>query len=177
MKAHRYVPNLGPHGTVSHGWNMLNNTAPFDMTGHPAITIPCAKSEGPAGRPGCWSADISKTPPCSRPLTLSSSTWTGRHYSRWPFSVRGFFRSPSTIRALDAFGKGCADDGEAAPSESWGGLETANVAAIGALKRTPHRQGRPPGFLKYRLLGLFQPHLSDCGPSRRIVPHLPPETC
>ena len=46
MKAHRYVPNLGPHGTVSHGWNMLNNTAPFDMTGHPAITIPCAKSEG-----------------------------------------------------------------------------------------------------------------------------------
>ena len=46
VKAHRYVPNLGPHGTVSHGWNMLNNTAPFDMTGHPAISIPCAKSDG-----------------------------------------------------------------------------------------------------------------------------------
>jgi amidase len=25
---------------------MLNNTAPFDMTGHPAITVPCGKSDG-----------------------------------------------------------------------------------------------------------------------------------
>ena len=46
MKAHRYIPNLGPGDTVSHGWNMLSNTAPFDMTGHPAISIPCAKSGG-----------------------------------------------------------------------------------------------------------------------------------
>ena len=46
MTAHRHVANLGPHGTISHGWNMLNNTAPFDMTGHPAISIPCAKSQG-----------------------------------------------------------------------------------------------------------------------------------
>ncbi len=23
------------------GWDMLSNTAPFDMTGHPAISIPC----------------------------------------------------------------------------------------------------------------------------------------
>ena len=51
MKAHRYVPNLRPHGAISHGWNMLNNTALFDMTGHPAITIPSAKCVGPAGRP------------------------------------------------------------------------------------------------------------------------------
>ena len=46
MKAHRYEPNLGPRETVAHGWDMLGNTAPFDMTGHPAISIPCAKSEG-----------------------------------------------------------------------------------------------------------------------------------
>jgi amidase len=31
---------------LSHGWDMLANTAPFDMTGHPAISIPCAKSNG-----------------------------------------------------------------------------------------------------------------------------------
>ena len=29
-----------------HGWNMLGNTAPFDMTGHPSISIPCTKSNG-----------------------------------------------------------------------------------------------------------------------------------
>ena len=46
MKAHRYEPNLGPEETVSHGWNMLANTSIFDMTGHPAISIPCAKSDG-----------------------------------------------------------------------------------------------------------------------------------
>ena len=46
MKAHRYEPNLGPRETIAHGWDMLGNTAPFDMTGHPAISIPCAKSDG-----------------------------------------------------------------------------------------------------------------------------------
>ena len=25
---------------------MLDNTAPFDMTGHPAISVPCGKSNG-----------------------------------------------------------------------------------------------------------------------------------
>ncbi len=46
MKAHRYRPNLGPGETVSHGWNMLGNTAPFNMTGHPSISVPCGKSNG-----------------------------------------------------------------------------------------------------------------------------------
>lgn len=46
MTAHRYEPNLGPGDTVSHGWNMLANTAVFNMTGHPAISIPCAKAGG-----------------------------------------------------------------------------------------------------------------------------------
>ena len=89
MKAHRYVPNLRPHGAVSHGWNMLNNTALFDMTGHPAITISCAKCEGlPVGLMlfdrHFEDATLFQAP------TLSSSTWTGRHCSRWPFSGRRF---------------------------------------------------------------------------------------
>ena len=46
MKAHKYDPGLDTLGTVAHGWNMLDNTAPFNMTGHPAISIPCAKSGG-----------------------------------------------------------------------------------------------------------------------------------
>jgi amidase len=25
---------------------MITNTAPFDITGHPAISVPCAKSDG-----------------------------------------------------------------------------------------------------------------------------------
>ena len=45
-KSHRHVPGRGVRDTISHGWNMLANTAPFDMTGHPALSIPCAKSDG-----------------------------------------------------------------------------------------------------------------------------------
>ena len=63
-------------------------------------------------------------------------------------------RIPSTVRALDAFGKGCADDEEAAPSLVGAASETANVAAIGALKRTSLAE-RPPEFLYFRPLGLF----------------------
>ncbi len=46
MKAHRYEPGLGTQGVIAHGWDMLDNTAPFNMTGHPAISIPCGKSDG-----------------------------------------------------------------------------------------------------------------------------------
>ena len=46
MKAHEYQRDLGTQGTLAHGWDMLDNTAPFDMTGHPAISIPCGKSDG-----------------------------------------------------------------------------------------------------------------------------------
>ena len=35
---------------ISRAFEMLPNTAPFDVTGHPAITLPCGMSEGlPAG--------------------------------------------------------------------------------------------------------------------------------
>jgi amidase len=46
MTAHRYVPNLGLSELIGHGWNMLANTAPFDMTGHPSLNVPCGKSNG-----------------------------------------------------------------------------------------------------------------------------------
>ena len=46
MKAHRHEPGLDTEGIIAQGWDMLDNTAPFDMTGHPAISIPCAKSGG-----------------------------------------------------------------------------------------------------------------------------------
>lgn len=46
MKAHRYDPHLDLKGLIAHGWNMLGNTAPFDMTGHPSLSVPCGKSNG-----------------------------------------------------------------------------------------------------------------------------------
>jgi len=46
MRAHRYQPNLRPGEIVAHGWNMLGNTAPFDMTGHPSLSVPCALAGG-----------------------------------------------------------------------------------------------------------------------------------
>jgi amidase len=46
MKAHAYEPQLGIAERILQGWNMLGNTAPFDMTGHPSLSIPCAKSQG-----------------------------------------------------------------------------------------------------------------------------------
>jgi amidase len=46
MKAHPYRPQLGIEELITHGWNMAGNTAPFNLTGHPSISIPCAKSNG-----------------------------------------------------------------------------------------------------------------------------------
>jgi amidase len=46
MKAHRHVPGRGVLDTISHGWSMVGNTGPFNLTGHPAISIPCGKSNG-----------------------------------------------------------------------------------------------------------------------------------
>jgi amidase len=45
-KARPYRPQLGIEELIMHGWNISANTVPFDMTGHPAISIPCAKSNG-----------------------------------------------------------------------------------------------------------------------------------
>ena len=46
MKAHKYDPDQGIENLLSVGWRMFGNTQPMDMTGHPAISIPCAKSDG-----------------------------------------------------------------------------------------------------------------------------------
>jgi amidase len=44
IKALRYQPNLGPRQLIERGWSMLGNTAVFDMTGHPSLSVPCALS-------------------------------------------------------------------------------------------------------------------------------------
>ena len=44
MPAHPNDANGDPHAVIDHGWDMLANTAPFDMTGHPAISVPCGKT-------------------------------------------------------------------------------------------------------------------------------------
>ncbi len=46
MKAHVNDPTLDLRGMVARGGNIINNTVPFDVTGHPSISIPCAKSDG-----------------------------------------------------------------------------------------------------------------------------------
>ncbi len=46
VKAHRYEPDSGVEALLSHGWNMFQNTATFDVTGHPALNVPCGKSDG-----------------------------------------------------------------------------------------------------------------------------------
>ena len=45
-KSHRYDPKRSIRDLIDHGWDMLGNTAPFDMTGHPSLSIPCGKSQG-----------------------------------------------------------------------------------------------------------------------------------
>lgn len=46
ITAHKYDPDIDIVGLLTHGWDMLNNTSPFNMTGHPAITVPCGKVNG-----------------------------------------------------------------------------------------------------------------------------------
>ena len=46
MKAHRNDANADTGAVLSHGWDMLANTGAFDMTGHPAISVPCGKHNG-----------------------------------------------------------------------------------------------------------------------------------
>ena len=43
ITANRCEPAKSLISLVNDGWGMLSNTAPFDVTGHPAISIPCGK--------------------------------------------------------------------------------------------------------------------------------------
>src|SRR5438552_1832416 len=45
-RAHVDNKSLSISEHVMRGWSMLSNTAPFDMTGHPALTIPAGESGG-----------------------------------------------------------------------------------------------------------------------------------
>jgi amidase len=45
-RPHLDVKNLSIAERVTRGWAVLSNTAPFDMTGHPALTIPAAEAGG-----------------------------------------------------------------------------------------------------------------------------------
>ena len=46
VKAYRHVPGLDRRSRVTRGWNMQANTSPFDVTGHPALSVPCGMSHG-----------------------------------------------------------------------------------------------------------------------------------
>ena len=45
-KAYKNDPDIDVLGMVSHALDMNGNTAPFNQTGHPAISVPCGKSNG-----------------------------------------------------------------------------------------------------------------------------------
>ena len=46
IKAHPLVQGADSRTLLDHAWGMLSNTAPFNATGHPALSIPCGMSEG-----------------------------------------------------------------------------------------------------------------------------------
>ena len=45
-RASRYEPELDWKVRITGAFGLLDNCAPFDATGHPAISIPCAKVDG-----------------------------------------------------------------------------------------------------------------------------------
>ena len=44
--AHVYDPDMPVHDQLMRGWALLANTAPTDMTGHPALSMPAAEADG-----------------------------------------------------------------------------------------------------------------------------------
>ncbi len=46
VKAHAVTEDGDSRTLLDNAWDMLSNTSPFNATGHPAISIPCGKSNG-----------------------------------------------------------------------------------------------------------------------------------
>ncbi len=46
VKAYKHNPDQDVFEMVAHSLNMNGNTAPFNQTGHPAVSVPCGKSNG-----------------------------------------------------------------------------------------------------------------------------------
>ena len=46
VKAHAVPESPDSRALLDNAWDMLSNTSPFNATGHPALSIPCGKSEG-----------------------------------------------------------------------------------------------------------------------------------
>jgi len=45
-KALKHEPKVDEHTRLMRGWHVASNTAAFDVTGHPSLSVPCAKSNG-----------------------------------------------------------------------------------------------------------------------------------
>jgi amidase len=58
------APDATREEKVARALEMIPNTSPFDVTGHPTMNVPCAMSGGlPVGM--CWLAGTGRTRPCS----------------------------------------------------------------------------------------------------------------
>ena len=40
------APDAGPEEITRRSWEPIRNTSPFNVTGHPAISIPCGMEDG-----------------------------------------------------------------------------------------------------------------------------------